>query len=79
MKKAVMASFVFVTLLSCGNSGNNNNGSTTGTNDSGYNDIRGVENLNGNIPDTTATGATPHSDHPPMDSSRLRNGDTMHK
>ena len=54
-------------LVSC-NGNNNENSSTT---DSTTTEVGGVENVNGNIPDTAAMGATPNSgnNQPPVDSS----------
>lgn len=57
-----------VGLFSC----NNNDGQGADTSaDTTRTDIGGVRNANGNIPDTTALGATPNSDNnrPPIDSS----------
>jgi len=75
MKKILVASVVSIALLSCGNNGN-----TTGSNDdtvnghipasdTSYKDTRGVINANGNIPETTGLGATPHTYRNPKDSS----------
>ena len=56
--KKMFAFFLTVMLISCGNDSD----STGGTTDSaGQTEIGGVENVNGNIPDTTATGGTPTS------------------
>ena len=63
MKKMIMASIVVMSIISCGGNGNNNN--STGTS---YEDTRGVQNVNGNIPDTGNLGATPHAINPPKDS-----------
>ena len=66
MKKfTIMALSIW--LVSC-NSNNNENSSTT---DSTTTEIGGVENVNGNIPDTTSMGATPNSgnNQPHVDSS----------
>ena len=64
MKKMILASIVVMSIVSCGNQGNKDSSTT---NDS-YNSTRGVENVNGNIPDTEATGALPHAVNPPKDS-----------
>jgi hypothetical protein len=66
--KKVIAFFFAATLLSCGNNADTGDSNT----DSGaQTEIGGVENVNGNIPDTTATGGTPTSgsNAKPIDSS----------
>ena len=66
MKKIIAAALV-IGFISC----NSNSNETTTTTDSTTTDIGGVENVNGNIPDTTTGGATPNSpdNHPPVDST----------
>lgn len=66
MKKLIGLALV-VTLFSC----NSNDGQGADTSsDTARTDIGGVENVNGNIPDTTDRGATPRtgSNTPPVDS-----------
>lgn len=46
---------------SCGNDNSSDTGSTT--NDTSVTQYRGVENVNGNIPDTAATGAEPNTNY----------------
>ena len=67
MKRLIIMVLV-IGLFSC----NNNDGQAGDTvTDTTRTDIGGVENVNGNIPDTTAMGATPRSGNntPPIDSS----------
>ncbi|OLY91292.1 hypothetical protein SAMN05444008_112178 [Cnuella takakiae] len=47
---------------SCGNSNNSSN-TDSATNDTSVTQYRGVENVNGNIPDTAATGAEPNTNY----------------
>ena len=67
--KRLIAMALLVGLFSCGDSNDGQGGDTTS--DTARTDVGGVENVNGNIPDTTATGATPHTgtNVPPVDSS----------
>ena len=64
MKKSLFIALAIAALTSC----NSNSGGTGGTtakdveSDTQSKDFRGVENVNGNIPDTQATGATPTGD-----------------
>jgi hypothetical protein len=55
--KRMLAIAILTSLFSCGNGGKS--GDTSG--DSAQTEIGGVENVNGNIPDTLSTGATPQS------------------
>ena len=66
--KRLFAMALLVGLFSCGN--NEGQGADASA-DTARTDIGRVENVNGNIPDTTATGATPRSgtNTPPVDSS----------
>ncbi|WP_132051033.1 hypothetical protein [Pseudocnuella soli] len=57
MKKIVCALATVVLLASCGNDAD----TTDTVSDSANTTIRGVENVNGNIPDTAATGAQPNA------------------
>jgi hypothetical protein len=57
MKKITSAAFLIL-LMSC-NSGDSSTKTTTA--DSTQTDVGRVENVNGNIPDTTLSGATPNS------------------
>ena len=67
--KRLFAVALLIGLFSCGNN-NDGQGADTSS-DTTRTDVGGVENVNGNIPDTTATGATPRSgsNTPPIDSS----------
>ena len=56
MKKLLAAAFV-ICFISC----NSNSNDTSSTTDTSTTEIGGVENVNGNIPDTSAMGATPNS------------------
>ena len=56
MKRLFSAAFLISLLISC-----NNSNETSTTTDTTTSDIAGVENVNGNIPDTAAGGATPNS------------------
>ena len=58
---------LIIGLVSC----NNNSNDEANSNDSTTTEIGGVENVNGNIPDTAAMGATPNSgdNQPHVDSS----------
>lgn len=63
----MFAAVIVIALASCG--GSNSASSNEEVGDTvGYDDIRGVQNANGNIPDTINTGATPRADKPPVDS-----------
>jgi hypothetical protein len=65
MKKMIMASIVVMSIVSCGNNkGGNNDNPTTDS----YKSTEGVQNVNGNIPDTGNLGATPHTEIPHRDS-----------
>lgn len=66
--KQIFALALAFGLFSCGS--NEGQGGDT-SNDTARTEIGGVENVNGNIPDTTATGGTPRSGNnmPPVDSS----------
>jgi hypothetical protein len=64
MTKLFGAAVILLTMAACNN---NSEGSASGSSpDSPTTQYRGVENVNGNIPDTIATGAEPganfHSD-----------------
>lgn len=68
MKKLVTAAILVMFGAACNN--NDASGSASGTNpDSPTTQYRGVENVNGNIPDTIATGAEPNANFH-SDSSR---------
>ncbi|HVG13759.1 MAG TPA: hypothetical protein VM935_02325 [Chitinophagaceae bacterium] len=56
--KKIFAFFLTIVLISCGNDSDSAGGASDST---GQTEIGGVENVNGNIPDTTATGGTPTS------------------
>lgn len=64
--KKFTAVALFLFLVSC-----NSNSETSSSIDSTTSEIGGVENVNGNIPDTAAMGATPNSpnNQPRVDSS----------
>jgi hypothetical protein len=66
MKKFI-AMALLISFISC----NGNSNETTSTSDSSTTEIGGVENANGNIPDTTTRGATPNSgdNQPHVDST----------
>jgi hypothetical protein len=66
IKKFIAASLV-IFLFGC----NSNNNEETTSNDSATTEVGGVENVNGNIPDTASMGATPNSgdNQPHVDSS----------
>ena len=65
--KKLIAIILIVGITSC-NSNSNDNTSAT---DSTTTEVGGVENVNGNIPDTAAMGATPNSgdNQPHVDST----------
>jgi hypothetical protein len=63
--KVLVISALAIVMFSC-NSNSNDNSSA---NDTTSTDVGGVENVNGNIPDTTSRGSTPTSPTPPVDSS----------
>ena len=73
MKKYIAAALL-IGFTSCNSSTNENTTST----DSTTTEIGGVQNVNGNIPDTTSMGATPNSSNnqPHVDSTYA---DTAHK
>lgn len=60
MKQLLTAAIITAALVSCGNSGSNTADVDSDTSVTQY---RGVENVNGNIPDTTATGAEPNTNY----------------
>ena len=66
--KQIFVMVLLIGLFSCNN--NDGQGGDTVT-DTTRTDIGGVENVNGNIPDTTTMGATPRSgtNTPPIDSN----------
>ena len=66
--KRLFTMALLIGLFSCGN--NEGQGADTSA-DTTRTEIGGVENVNGNIPDTTVTGGTPRSgsNTPPVDSS----------
>lgn len=55
--KKFFSAVLFISFISC----NSNSNETTSTTDSSATEIGGVENVNGNVPDTTSGGATPNS------------------
>ncbi len=57
MKQICSALAAVLLLAACGNDAT----TTDATSDSANTTIRGVENVNGNIPDTAATGAQPNA------------------
>lgn len=58
----LLGAAIFVLMLTACN--NNGEGSAAGTSpDSPSTQFRGVENVNGNIPDTAATGAEPEANY----------------
>jgi hypothetical protein len=59
MERLLIAAFLFLAVSCTSNSGNNEDETTeaTGT------EHRGVENVNGNIPDTISTGAEPMTNY----------------
>ncbi|HEX2535147.1 MAG TPA: hypothetical protein VHK69_15485 [Chitinophagaceae bacterium] len=63
MKKILIGGFLLA-LVSCNSEGGNKEGDTGSSDfgDTSSKQIRGVENVNGNIPDTTNTGAKPSKD-----------------
>ena len=63
--------FTAVALLVCLFSCNSNSNEEATSNDTSTTEVGGVENVNGNIPDTAAMGATPNSENnqPLVDSS----------
>lgn len=65
--KLFFAMALLIGLFSCGN----NSQDADSSSDTTRTDVGGIENVNGNIPDTTATGATPRSgsNTPPVDST----------
>lgn len=66
--KQVFALALLIGMFSC----NNNEGQGADTSsDTARTEIGGVENVNGNIPDTTTMGGTPRTgdNMPPVDSS----------
>jgi hypothetical protein len=66
MKKLI--AFIFIVGITSCNSNSNDNASATDTTTT---EIGGVQNVNGNIPDTAAMGATPNSrdNQPHVDST----------
>lgn len=48
---------------------NSNSDDNSSANDTTTTEVGGVENVTGNIPDTTTMGGTPNSQTPPVDSS----------
>ena len=66
MKKLI--TFILIVGITSCNSNSNDNASAT---DSTTTEVGGVENVNGNIPDTAAMGATPNSgdNQPHIDST----------
>ena len=66
MKKFIAVALT-IGFISCNSSSNESTGST----DSTTTEIGGVQNVNGNIPDTTSMGATPNSpgNQPHVDST----------
>ena len=67
MIKKITAVALLICFVACNSSSNEETTST----DSTTTEIGGVENVNGNIPDTTTMGATPNSENnqPRVDSS----------
>ena len=67
MIKKFVTVALLIGLVSC----NSNSSEESTTNDSTTSEIGGVENVNGNIPDTASMGATPNSENnqPHVDSS----------
>jgi hypothetical protein len=65
--KKIIAFILIVGIASC----NNNSKEDTSATDSTTTEIGGVQNVNGNIPDTAAMGATPNSgdNQPHIDST----------
>jgi hypothetical protein len=65
--KKLIAFILIVGITSCNSTGNDDTSAT----DSTTTEVGGVENVNGNIPDTTAMGATPNSgdNQPHVDST----------
>jgi hypothetical protein len=59
MKLFLIAAAITGVLTSCGNSSNTADASS----DTSVTQYRGVENVNGNIPDTAATGAEPNTNY----------------
>jgi hypothetical protein len=66
--KRLFAMALLVGLFSCGN--NDGQGADTSS-DTSRTDVGGIENVNGNVPDTTTMGSTPRSgsNTPPVDSN----------
>jgi hypothetical protein len=66
-----MKYIIWIALVSVFISCNSNSDKNTTTDEGGQTEIGGVENVNGNIPDTSAMGATPRSGNntKPIDSS----------
>lgn len=56
--KKILAFFLLVALAGCGNNADKDGTTSDSTTQT---EIGGVENVNGNIPDTTSTGGTPTS------------------
>lgn len=65
MKKMLIAALAFTLLAACGNNAANNSEGTASGNspDSPATQFRGIENVNGNIPDSAATGAEPNANY----------------
>lgn len=65
--KKFMALMLLISFIGC----NGNSNETSTTSDTTTSEVGGVENVNGNIPDTTSMGATPNSgdNQPRIDSS----------
>ena len=55
--KVIIALALMISMLSC----NNSKTDTSSTTDSTTSEVGGVQNVNGNVPDTTSMGATPNS------------------
>ena len=67
MIKKFLTVALIIGVVSC----NSNSNSEANSHDSTTTEVGGVENVNGNIPDTTSMGATPNSgnNQPHIDSS----------
>lgn len=61
MNKLVGLCAAVLLLASCGNNGGSD--TTDASSDTSVTQYRGVENVNGNIPDTTTTGAEPNTNY----------------
>lgn len=61
MIKILTTGALVLLLTSCGNNGGNDTGDASS--DTAVTQYRGVENVNGNIPDTIATGAEPNTNY----------------